>query len=125
MRRLAKRWWFWLTSVSLGVIVLAGLLTAIPNHTSLEAVARKVKVGMEKEEVDELLDSLGYSRGVGQRGWTYHRHDYHFWDNLDSLIVNFTQDYKVADVKIDRGFQIPLWQRFVIAFYYYKSELGW
>src|SRR5437899_1574492 len=55
MRKLLKRWWFWIGAVGVVAVLVAGVLIA-DMKDSTEAKFGKVKAGMTKKEVDALLE---------------------------------------------------------------------
>jgi hypothetical protein len=55
MGALLKRWWFWLGAVGLAAIVLASVVAVSTAGDSTEAAFRKVKLGMTRAEVDQLV----------------------------------------------------------------------
>jgi hypothetical protein len=64
MRSLLKRWWFWLGPVGLLGIgsFISAAYTAYLKAASIETALHKVKVGMTKNEVDQILDETIFER---------------------------------------------------------------
>ena len=146
IRRLVRRWWFWLGAAGLAAVVLAGVIaTSTPSDSTADAF-RKVMVGMTKDEVDQLVGEFnGPDNSVNRLGarWTDESGDEHWsvryraptgrcWaDPTECLFVDFDcgpmNRTKAKQVLILNNPQDArtLWERIRDEYRYQKRRLGW
>jgi hypothetical protein len=128
MRTLLKRWWFCLVTGGLAAIVLIIIAVATTGDSAL-ATFRKVKPGMTRAEVDQLLDRHNDDLCVAH---VIHYHYYstpgRLWGSPSYVDVRFdTADFnRVVSVIIDSPpDKRRLWERIQDEYRYQKRGPRW
>ena len=129
MRRFLKRWRLWLLATAVFLIVFDGIVGV--SRESAEDPFRKIKNGMTKDEVDQLIGDK-QTQYNAEDLIAYYTRESRLWGHPGgSIIVMFekTKVPRVHEVRTSRNFDKPdnrtLWQKIEDEYRYQKRILGW
>ena len=136
---LLKRGWFWLGAVGLAAIILGGVVAVTSTTRDSTEAFRKVKEGMTKDEVDQLLGDKDFmrteffgrfNRNRARSLVTYVEVGRYWRGSTETLAVELengpTSKVKhVLILKLGSPYTRTLWQRLQDEYRYQKRSLGW
>ena len=129
MRRFLKRWRLWLAASAVFLIVFDGIVAV--SRDSAGDPFRKIKKGMTKDEVDQLIGDKQIQYSTEDLTAYYARESRLRGHPGGSIIVMFekTKPPRVREVRCSRNFDRPdnriVWQRIQDEYRYQMRRLGW